>query len=333
MKRDILRWCRTCLACQKAKVSRHNKRAPGKFDMPEHRFDHVHMDLIILPNVNNFRYCLTMMDRFSRWPEAIPLKDISADTVATAFYTHWIARFGCPKTITTDQGTQFESALFRSLTNLVGAKRIHTTPYHPCSNGLIERWHRALKSSLMCHTGSSWVELLPTVLIGLRTCYKEDIQASAAEMLYGTTLRVPGEFFLNEDLPTDTQVFLEKFRQHMRLIRPIPTAHHYKPKIFQFKDLFNCSHVFLRTDSVKKPLENPYSGPYQVVERRNDVFTILINNERVNISIDRLKPAYRIQEDLTQSTNAPVVEPTPLRTYRGPKKKKVSFFELPAGQS
>ncbi|KAL1488769.1 hypothetical protein ABEB36_014568 [Hypothenemus hampei] len=157
-----------------------------------------------------------MIDRFSRWPEAIPLADIAAESVATAFFSHWIARFGCPKTITTDQGTQFESTLFRALTNLVGAKRIHTTPYHPCANGLIERWHRALKAALMCHQGTPWIDLLPSVLIGLRTCYKDDIKSSAAEMLYGTTLRVPGEFFFNEDSPLDPQVFLEKFREHMR---------------------------------------------------------------------------------------------------------------------
>ena len=122
-------------------------------------------------------YLLTMIDRFLRWPEAIPLTDITADTIASAFYTHWIARFVASRTITTEQGSQFEAALFKALLNLVETNHTRSLPYHPAANGLVERWHRSLKAALMCHGSTAWVELLPTVLLGLRTCYKEDIKA------------------------------------------------------------------------------------------------------------------------------------------------------------
>lgn len=92
-----------------------------------------------------------MVDRFSRWPETVLLQDMSADTVASAFYRHWISRFGCPRIIISDQGTQFKSSLFKALTNLDGAKRIRITAYHPQSNGLVERWHRSFKAALMAH--------------------------------------------------------------------------------------------------------------------------------------------------------------------------------------
>lgn len=69
-----------------------------------------------------------MIDRFSRWPEAIPLTDVTADTVATAVYAGWIARFGAPRTLTTDQGLQFEANLFKALTNLLDCNRIRITP-------------------------------------------------------------------------------------------------------------------------------------------------------------------------------------------------------------
>lgn len=68
-----------------------------------------------------------MIDRFSRWPEAIPLEEISAETISTAFYTHWVARFGAPYTVSTDQGPQFEATLFKALTNLIGCNRIEST--------------------------------------------------------------------------------------------------------------------------------------------------------------------------------------------------------------
>ncbi|GBL88484.1 hypothetical protein AVEN_218366-1 [Araneus ventricosus] len=76
-----------------------------------------------------FGYCLTCVDRFSKWPEAFPLVDISANTIATAFYSGWISRFGPPLRLTTDQGTQFESALFQALTKfsvLLDSAQHHT---------------------------------------------------------------------------------------------------------------------------------------------------------------------------------------------------------------
>lgn len=331
MKKDIINWARTCLPCQRSKIHRHNRLIPNKIDIPNNRFDHVHLDIVVLPLVQGYRYCLTMIDRFSRWPEAIPLKNMSADTVATAFWTNWIARFGCPKTITTDQGSQFESTLFKALTNLVGTKRSRTTAYHPQANGMIERWHRSFKAALMCHQNEPWPELLPTVLLGLRTCFKEDIKASAAELLYGEPIRLPNEFFTNEVMPADPLFFVEKFRKHMRLLRPTPVAHHIKKSMFVLKDLYECSHVLLRTDAIKQPLEPPYTGPYEVIKRLTDrLFTLRINDKDVNVSTDRLKPAFIVKEDQIaqdqrdqqQSSGETILLPV-LRKYQN--KKRVTF--------
>ncbi|GBL92137.1 hypothetical protein AVEN_91488-1 [Araneus ventricosus] len=100
-----------------------------------------------LPPSEGFRYCLTCVDRFSKWPEAFPLVDISATAIATAFYSGWISRFGPPLRLTTDQGTQFESALFQALTKFLGTARQRTTSYHPAANGQVKLFHRQLKAS------------------------------------------------------------------------------------------------------------------------------------------------------------------------------------------
>ena len=125
-------------------------------------------------------------NRFSRWSHAVPLQNIQAETVATAFYSSWISLFGTPLTITTDQGAQFESSLFTALAKLVGASKVHTSPYHPQSNRILERWHRTLKTALMCHPHVPWPNLPPTVFLGLRTAFKEDLGASPAELLFFT---------------------------------------------------------------------------------------------------------------------------------------------------
>ena len=101
MNIDIAQWCRSCKGCQTTKISRHNKPVFGKFDEPTERFNHIHIDIVgPLPYADGFRYLLTCVDRFTRWPEAIPLVDIRAETVADAFFSGWIAQFGTPATIT-----------------------------------------------------------------------------------------------------------------------------------------------------------------------------------------------------------------------------------------
>jgi transposase InsO family protein len=132
-----------------------------------------------------YTYCLTAVDCFARWPEVIPIPDITADTVARVQPSGWISGFGCPQTITTDQGRQFESQLFQSLAKLCGIQLLQTTTHHPAVNGLVEHFHRTLKATIMCHVDQNWTEALPLVFLGICASFKEDLQASIAELVYG----------------------------------------------------------------------------------------------------------------------------------------------------
>ncbi|GFW11103.1 hypothetical protein TNCV_4783131 [Trichonephila clavipes] len=100
--------------------------------------------------------------------EVIPTADMTAETVCRALLSVWISRFGCPAIIT-DQGTNFESSLFRELSNLLGTNRIRCCAYHPKANGLVERLHRHLKSAIKAHENSKWSEIIPIVLLGMRS--------------------------------------------------------------------------------------------------------------------------------------------------------------------
>ena len=149
-----------------------------------------------LPPSKVYSYLLTCIESFTRWPEAFPLTNITAESVSQTFVNGWISRFGIPSTITTDLGKQFESTLWSHLMQLLGCKQIRTTAYHPIANGFIERFHRQLKSSLKSYPNpTNWTDILPIILLGVRTTLKDDLQCTAAELVYDTTLPLPGEFF------------------------------------------------------------------------------------------------------------------------------------------
>ena len=236
IKKDVWNWARTCLQCQRTKVGKHTSLPLATFKQPTARFQVIHVDLVgPLPPSQGFSYLLTCVDRFTRWPEAFPLTNITADSVARAFVHGWVARFGVPSTIVSDRGRQFESNLWAKLAQLLGATKQRTTAYHPQANGMVERLHRQLKAALKCHASSaSWMDALPLVLLGVRTALKEDFNCTTAELVYGTTLRLPGEFFDPTTAPStpDPASYASQLKATMQALRAPPVRGNQSHKIF-----------------------------------------------------------------------------------------------------
>ncbi len=153
-------------------------------------------------SAEDFKYLFTMVDRSSRWLEAAPLKSMAAEDCVDALIWSWVARFGVPSILTSDQGRQFTSSLWAGLTKLLGINHMQTTAYDPQSNGMVERTHGQLKAGLRARlAGSRWPEHLPWVLLGLRTAPKEDSGVSAAELVYRAALVLPAEFLSTAEPP------------------------------------------------------------------------------------------------------------------------------------
>ncbi|BHF77541.1 hypothetical protein SprV_0602064800 [Sparganum proliferum] len=226
MHKELKAWTGACITCQRSKVRRHNKAPIGTFPGPGARFSHVHLDIVgPLLLSNGCSYLLTCVDRFTRWSEAIPPPDTAALTVAKAFLSRWVAIFGAPSTITTVRGAQFESNLFQSLLSFLGCTRIRTTAYHPAANGMVERFHRQLKASLRAAADpENWTDHLPLVLLGICSALKLDLDCSAAELVFGVTVRLSGEMITPtlQDAVGDPTNLLHRLRQFMRTLSPVP---------------------------------------------------------------------------------------------------------------
>lgn len=322
MHKDITRWTRCCEPCQRAKVNKHVVSPITPFAPPDRRFGHIHVDLVgPLPPSNNYRYLLTVVDRFTRWPEAWPLENMSAHAVAQTLTTNWIARFGVPDTITTDQGRQFESELFRSLFSTFGIQHSRTSPYHPQSNGMVERFHRTLKSALTAHESSQWSTKLPIVLLALRNTVKAGFELTPAELVYGATLRLPGEMFHAAPAEPQPPELVATLRDYMAQLRFTPgTNHDTRRAAFVPSDLSQVSHVFVRVDAIRPPLQPRYEGPFAVLERREKTFQVQRHRSTTWVSIDRLKPAFIAREDPTAEHSYAAF------SIEDPPKKRVRFF-------
>ena len=150
------------------------------------RFDHININIVTLPLLNGFKNLLTTVDLFTRWPMAVPMVDALTESVIDEFAISWVQHFGVPSTLTSDRGPQFTSAMFKELTRIWGIKMITTTLYHLEANGLVERFHRRLKESLIALGAESpdeWFWMLPMVLLLISTTLKPDIGASPADLV------------------------------------------------------------------------------------------------------------------------------------------------------
>ncbi|XP_064479244.1 uncharacterized protein LOC135392465 [Ornithodoros turicata] len=103
---------------------------------------------------------------------------------------------------------------------------------------------------------------MPVVMLGICSAFQENLSCTAAELVYGKILRLPGR-------------------------RP--------SKVFLHPDLNKSTHVFLRHDAMRKPLSPHYNGPYRVLSRNRKTFAIDIAGQRIVVSVDRVKPAYLLK--------------------------------------
>ena len=202
----------------------------------------------------------------------------------------------------------------RDRNEILGTKHHQTTAYHPMANGLVERLHRQLKSSIMARsTGTDWMDQLPMVMLGIRSAWRTELDCSPAELVYGTALKLPG--FLIEDTTSRQELptadFVNDLFTRMSELSPVEMAHHATAKVNIPSTIESAEYVYIRTDAVRAPLVRPYTGPFKVVQKSAKYFTVLKNGKLDKVSIDPLKPAavYNNSEETSRKEQHVVTQP------------------------
>ena len=314
MRQDVTKWARECIPCQRAKVTKHTVPPIGEFRVPNRRFQHLNVDIVTLPDSNGYSHLLTAVDRFSRWPVAIPIPDMTAESVIDAFAHGWIQNYGIPVTITTDRGAQFSSSHFTQLTKIWGIKCQMTTAYHPEANGLVERLHRRLKEGLIAMGADSpneWYWRLPCVMLAIRTTLKPDLGASPADLVYGEQLAVPGDSLPSDPADEDQlsrqrASALADLRVEVSRLQPVQTSAHRRPMVHLPQELETCTHVFVRRGGFQPSMTSPYVGPFRVISRNGHNVKIAVpGRPNETVSIARVKPCFSDMDDAEAAAPPP----------------------------
>jgi hypothetical protein len=135
----------------------------------------------------------------------------------------------------------------------------------------------------MRHTDEQWTAALPLVLPGIRNAYKEDLYSSAVELVYGEPLSVLGKLLEPAAPKVKASTFIQHLRRHRDHLRTTPAPRHVDTYTFTHKDRRDSTHVFLRSDTTRRTLETPYSGPHKVIARTDKKHTIVVLGWQVNV--------------------------------------------------
>ena len=300
LKKDVVGHCKTCHQCQIAgKPNQSIPKAP-LVPIPSvgEPFEHIIIDVVgpLPKSSSGAEYLLTIMDRFSRFPEAIPIRSIKAPNIIKHLM-HFFSRFGLPKTIQSDQGSNFMSHCFKNQLKEWGIKHIVASPYHAQSQGALERFHQTLKAMMrkFClNVSKSWEGDLPILLFAIRLVPNESLGLSPFEVVFSHNVRGPLDV-LRESWeeaninPEHIGEWLSKTRGKLYSAWGMVRENLIKAqtKMKAMYDFKSKSRQFHKGDSVLvflpvpgDPLHAKFMGPYTIEKKVNETNYVINTPDR-----------------------------------------------------
>jgi hypothetical protein len=272
-------------------------------------FERIALDIVGPLNLteNGNRFVLTLQDDLTKYSQAYAIPNHEAETIAKLLVKQFICKFGIPDSILTDQGSDFMSKLLKNVATLFKIKQIHTTAYHPQSNGALERSHATLADYLRHFVDdkhSDWDDWLDFAMFTYNTTPHSSSKFMPHELLFGEKPSLPSAITQNPEFLYSYDDLLDNLKFKLNYSRQIA-----KENLLQNKLTSKTTHdknigklvkfnvgdlVYLRNDSTNKSrkLMSRYSGPYQIVLIDSLVnVTLKIKNKLVKVHMNRLKPS------------------------------------------
>ena len=167
------------------------------------KFERVAMDLLDVSVISakGYKYILVVCDYFTKYTEAYPLKDKTARSVVDALMDVWLPRYGFPLFLHSDQGKEFDNVMIHKLSELLGTVKTKTTPYHPRSDGLVERFNRTLLAMLAMFVSQehdNWDDLLPFMMLAYNTTVHTSTGYTPYRLIFGDECNLPGNLVHRE---------------------------------------------------------------------------------------------------------------------------------------
>ncbi|UYV70389.1 K02A2.6-like [Cordylochernes scorpioides] len=290
-REDVENWCRRCTTCAASKGPQTRSRGKMREYNVGAPFERIAIDVAgpFPVTEDGNKYLLVAMDYFTKWPEVYAIPNQEAATVARVLVDNLICRFGVPLELHSDQGRNFESEIFRELCQVLGIWKTRTTPLHPQSDGMVERFNKNMVehlSKVVEQNQRDWDRRLPLFLMAYRAAIHETTGQTPAKVMFGRELRLPCdlEFGTPGGPPVEVTSYVGELRgvlsETHKLVREkiqlashrMKTHYDLKANHEGFKEndlvwMFNQK----RKRGLSPKLTPMWEGPYKVVKRINDL--------------------------------------------------------------
>ena len=300
LKTDVSNYCRSCHTCHV--VGKPNQVIPkaGLQPIPaiDERFSRIIIDCVgPLPKTKSgHEYLLTIICASTRFPEAIPLRNIKSKTIVRAL-VKFFTFVGLPKSVQSDQGSNFMSGVFQQVMHELGIKQYRSSAYHPKSQGALERFQLTLKNMIRSYcfdTEKDWDEGIHLLLFAVRESVQESLGFSPFELVFGHTVRGPlkllkEKFLSQEDTLLNLLQYVSDFRSKLFTACEAAKSNlkSTQDKMKQNYDKNTKERSFKSGDNVLallpipcRPLQARYFGPYTVEKKASDLNYIITTPDR-----------------------------------------------------
>ena len=290
--RDIKKWCAACDLCAskkgpmkkpRARLQQYNVGAP---------MERIAMDVLgpLPESTTGNKYIIIIADYFTKWPEAFAIPNQEATTIANLLVREVVCRYGVPLELHSDQGRNFESTVFAEMCSLLGIGKTRNTPYHPQSDGMVERLNRTLETQLSMFVQDhqkDWDVYLPMLMMAYRTAIHDSTKCSPAKLMFGRELKLPIDLLYgrpSEEKSYNSTTYAEQ------LLQTLEHTHEFARKCLELASdkmrtyydgrssqqrLMTGDAVWLHVPQRKKgispKLSRPWQGPYVVTKCINDL--------------------------------------------------------------